>query len=125
MTTNAPKDLVHPENDGFVERITPKVPDASVFFFKCKSKRYLGLIECGGTHFRHTGYMKTMLPFMRAGGEKRVNVEDYQVMVCVKCRSCYIWLNEQMYDVTEQIDLKAWEKLEKEAQKATGPGGQC
>lgn len=35
------------------------------------------------------------------------------------------WINEQMYDVTDQIDLKAWEKTEKEAQAATGPGGQC
>jgi len=48
-----------------------------------------------------------------------------QVMVCVKCKHSYIWVSEQMYDVTEHVDLNAWEKTEKEAHKATGPGGQC
>ena len=109
-------DLVHPSAEGFVERVTPKKPDETVFFFKCK---------CGHGHFRHAGYVQTMLPFLRAGGEKRVGVDDYRVMVCVKCRKSYIWLNEQMYDVTEHVDMEAWEAFEKVAHKATGPGGQC
>lgn len=46
-------------------------------------------------------------------------------MICVSCKRAFVWLNEQMYDVTDQVDLAAWEKTEKEAHKATGPGGQC
>lgn len=109
-------DLVHPNNEGFVERVTPITPGDDVFLFKC---------SCGNVHFRHAGYVKSMLPFMRAGNEKRVSVENMQVHVCTKCRNCYVWINEQMYDVTNQIDLKAWEKLEQEQHKATGPGGEC
>ena len=118
-------DLVHPGNEGFVERVTPIKPGDDVFFFKCKKKSGLLSKECGSGHFRHAGYMKAMLPFLRAGGDKRVSVEDMQVMICVKCRASYVWINEQMYDVTDQIDLKAWEKFEKEAHKTTGPGGEC
>jgi len=110
------KNLVHPDAEGFVERVTPKKPPENVHFFKC---------TCGSIHYRHAGYVKTMDPFMRSGGEKRVHVADRQVMVCVNCKNAYIWENEQMYDITDQIDLKAWERTEKEAQAATGPGGQC
>lgn len=107
---------IHPDREGFAERVTPKPPDDNVHFFKCK---------CGGIHFRHAGYIKSLLPFMRAGGEKRVNVEQLCVQVCVKCRKSYVWLNEQMYEVTNQVDLNAWEKSERELHRATGPGGQC
>lgn len=49
------KNLVHPNAEGFVERVTPKTPSETVYFFKC---------SCGKGHFRHAGYMKSMLPFM-------------------------------------------------------------
>ncbi len=111
------KELVSIKNDGFKERVTPEKNLKGMFFFECP--------QCKGKHFRHAGYMKSMMPFMRPNGEKRVDVQDYQVMVCVKCRCAYIWMNEQMYDVTSQIDMVAWEKFEKEAQRAVGPGGNC
>jgi len=107
---------VHPNAEGYVERITPKNSPETLFFFTCK---------CGGIHHRHAGYVSVLLPFFRPPDEKRVNKDDRQVMVCVKCKKSYIWNNEQMYDVTDRIDLQAWEKTEKEAYKATGPGGQC
>lgn len=110
-------ELVHPDRDGFKECVTPKKDTKGLFFFECS--------KCKGKHFRHAGYMKAMMPFLRANGEKKVSVDDYQVWVCVKCRSAYIWLGEQMYDVTSQIDIEAWQKFEKEAHKATGPGGNC
>lgn len=110
------KELVHPSAEGFVERVTPKAPPDTVNFFKC---------TCGKTHFRHAGYMKSMTPFMRAGGEKRVDVFDYPISLCVACKKSFVWINEQMYDVTEHVDVGAWEKTEREAHKATGPGGQC
>ena len=112
-------ELIDPSAEGFKERVTPKLPEESsgVFFFKCPS--------CGGTHFRHAGYMESMVPFMRAGLKKRIGVDSLHVKVCVKCRKAFVWLNEQMYDVTDQIDLEAWEKAERELHKATGPGGDC
>ena len=108
--------VVHPDAEGFSDRITPKKPPESVFFFKC---------ECGSIHYRHAGYVKSMVPFIRAGDERKVNVSNEQVMVCVKCKKSYAWINEQMYDISDQIDVKAWEKTEREMQAATGPGGEC
>jgi hypothetical protein len=109
--------LVHPEGEGFREKITPKeIDDKKVFLYRCK---------CGGQHFRHAGYVKVMMPFIETGGEKRMTNEHVQVMVCVACRSSCIWVNGQMYDVSDRVDLEAWEKAEKELHKATGPGGEC
>lgn len=108
---------INPSEPGFKERVTPKKLTDDMFFFKCSS--------CGNMHFRHAGYFELLLPFMRAGNEKRMMMDAHQVMICVTCKNAYVWLNEQMYDVTDDIDLEAWEKTEREAQKATGPGGQC
>jgi hypothetical protein len=69
--------------------------------------------------------MRIMLPYIKAGGEKRITAEPYQVMVCVKCKKASIWVDDQMYDVTDRVDLQAWAKTEKEAHAATGPGGNC
>jgi hypothetical protein len=107
----------HPENEGYVERVTPKTPDENIFFFKCS--------ECSGSHFRHAGYVEILLPFLRAGGEKRVGLDSLPVKICVSCKHSYVWINEQMYDVSDQIDVEAWEKTERELQKMTGPGGNC
>lgn len=107
---------IAPDQPGFKERVTPKKLPEDVFLYKC---------ECGNIHFRHAGYVEVMLPFMRPGSEKRMIMDATQVMICVNCKKGYIWLNEQLYDVTEHIDLSAWERTEREAQHATGPGGQC
>lgn len=147
-------EIVHPQAPGFIDKITPKQPTEALFFFKCTKKLpkpatvdvpqdpdYPENIEvtandpyrtapppepmCGNTHYRHAGYMTVFLPFMKPGGQKEVIAENRSVMVCTKCRNCYIWDGTQMFDVTSQIDLKAWEKLEKEVIQATGPGGDC
>ena len=82
--------------------------------------------ECNGIHFRHAGYIETATPFIEAGGQSRIINESHQVKVCVKCRHAYAAIgSEHMYDVTDSIDVEAWEKAEKELQKATGPGGEC
>lgn len=118
-------DPVSPAGAGFKERVTPIEPkeEDGVFFFKCTSEKLSKI--CGGVHYRHAGYIQTMIPFMRSGGERRIGIEDKRLWVCVKCRACYVWINEQMYDVTDKVDLEAWEKMEKKLHKATGPGGQC
>lgn len=109
-------EMVHPASAGFVECVTPIEPPDTVHFFKC---------ECGSIHYRHAGYVKTMVPFMRSGAEKKVSVANEQVMVCVSCKKSYAWINEQMYDISAQIDVKAWERAERDLQAATGPGGEC
>lgn len=65
------------------------------------------------------------MPFMKADKSKNVTADSYGVKVCAKCKKCYVWANERMYDVTKLIDVEAWEKTEKEMQKMTGPGGDC
>ena len=110
-------EVLSPKAEGFVERIVPKQTADAVFLFECPS--------CDGKHFRHAGYLIVLLPFLRSGNEKRMQADNEQVMICVKCRKAYIWEAEQMYDVSEHVDVEAWEKAERELQKATGPGGQC
>lgn len=107
------------KDDDFSDKVKPKkIKDISeLFLFACP--------ECENPHFRHAGYLETLLPYIRSDKEKKVDKYDQQVMVCTKCKACYVWVNEQMYDVTEIIDLEAWEKTEKDLHKATGPGGQC
>lgn len=121
---------IHPNAPGFKERITPKDPDGSVHFFTCNTvladaTATTGEVVCKGVHFRHAGYVEMMLPFMELEGAKRMGVESVHVKICVKCKSAYVWTGRQMFDVTDKVDLRAWEKTEKEAQAATGPGGQC
>jgi hypothetical protein len=111
------KGLIHPSKDGFREKVTPKdIEDEKLFIWKC---------ACGHQHLRHAGYMRVMMPYMESGGEKKMTCEPYQVFICVSCKKASMWYNGQMYDVTDHVDLKAWEKTEKESHKATGPGGQC
>ena len=112
------KELVSMKNE-FAESVKPmKLIDADqLYLFKCPG--------CDGVHFRHAGYLEALMPFVRSDGDKKVEKDSYPVQVCTQCRQCYIWLNEQMYDVTELIDLEAWIKLEREMHEATGPGGEC
>lgn len=111
------KALIHPGREGFKEKVTPKeVDDTKLFIWKC---------SCGHQHLRHAGYMRVMMPYLESGGEKRMTCENFQVMVCVSCKKASIFVNSQMYDVTDRFDLKAWEKTEREAHQATGPGGDC
>ena len=120
-------------NDAFQESVRPRiVKDArNLYLFECPAdidlngKRPGTNSVCGNLHFRHAGYLEGLMPFIRPDKAKRVDKSSYQVMVCTKCRACYIWLNEQMYDVTALIDLEAWVKAERELHAATGPGGQC
>jgi len=100
----------------FEKKATPKKLTDQLILFKCSA--------CGNLHFRHAGYIETFLPYATGDREMRVDKHSYQVMVCTTCRECYIYYNE-MYNVTDLIDLEAWMKLEKEMHEATGPGGDC
>jgi len=80
---------------------------------------------CGGIHFRHAGYIESLIPYADDDGRTRKDVRSTQVKVCVKCKRCYVYLGDDIYDITDDIDIKAWESTEKELQKATGPGGNC
>lgn len=154
MPDNKELEQVHPSAPGFVEKITPKAPGESFFMFKCTKKMPVPAGEeqkdpepdyphnleieggpyrtpakpenlCGNPHFRHAGYVTMFLPYMKPGNQKEIIAENRSVMVCTKCRNCYVWDGTNMFDITNQIDLKAWEKLEKEVIQATGPGGNC
>lgn len=118
MGENNEESIVSMSQNEFAKKVTPvKVenPD-ELFFFQC---------SCGNVHMRHAGYVEVLIPFMKADKSKNVENDSLQVMICTKCKKAYVWHNQQMYDVTSLVDLNAWEKTEKEAYKATGPGGQC
>jgi len=85
-------------------------------FFKC---------SCGGIHYRHAGYVQIFMPFVKGSKEGDLCKNNEGVYICVKCKKAYVWEDSQQHDVTSLIDLEAWEKLEVETNKATGPGGQC
>lgn len=82
-------------------------------------------LPCANVHFSYAGYLEGIMPFSRPDKKKQVDISSYQVRVCTKCRACYVFVNEQMYDVTAMVDLEAWAKAERELHQATGPGGQC
>lgn len=106
------------EGNEFNKTVKPKVltKASDLFIFQC---------ECGSIHHRHAGYIKTLIPYARPDKEQKVEACNHQLMVCTQCKNCYIWSDNQMYDVTTLIDLEAWDKTEREMQKATGPGGDC
>lgn len=111
--------VIDPRAEGFREKADPQpMNPEKVFLFKC---------QCGGVHFRHAGYCELMLPYIKPGAEKSVAFDEQRVMVCVKCKRCFIRVaaENRTYDITDQIDLEAWEKTEREMHKATGPGGNC
>jgi hypothetical protein len=113
-----PVDPLSPAAEGFSERVSPKkIDETKIFLHKCDN--------CSGVHFRHAGYVEVLVPFIRSGDEKRMLMQSEPVKVCVNCKHSFVWINEQAYDVTDRIDLTAWERTEREAQRATGPGGQC
>lgn len=90
-----------------------------LFLFKCSDDK------CKNIHFRHAGYVEALMPLIQADQKTRIAHHSHQVLVCTKCRKSYIWYDERMYDLSEQIDMNAWAKAEKELHKATGDGGQC
>ena len=112
------KEIISIKQGEFEEKITPKkiTNPKDLFMVQC---------ECGGVHFRHAGYIEMAMPYILADKTKKVTKDSYQVQVCVKCRKSYVWYDSQLYDVSDLVDLNAWEKAEKELHKATGPGGQC
>lgn len=111
--------MVSIKQSEFDKKIQPKkINDPKeLFFFKCSN--------CKGIHFRHAGYVEIVMPYIRGDQEKRVTADSYDVKVCVKCKHSFVWYGDQMYDISDLIDLEAWEKTEEECHKATGPGGNC
>jgi len=111
-------EVISMEKNEFSDKISPvKVEDAKeLFLFQC---------ECDNIHYRHAGYVEILMPYINADRTKNVSNDSLQVMVCTKCRKSYVWLNQQMYDLSKLIDIQAWEKAEKEMHSTTGPGGQC
>jgi len=92
-------DLVTITKDEFKERITPK---------KVKDPKELSLFqcpECGNVHFKHDGYVEVLvqqidyIPFVNEGKESIRN-DSHPVYVCASCGTFYVWINEQMWNVT-------------------------
>jgi len=96
---------------------TKKLADADIFVVKCP--------HCSGIHFRHAGYIEATIPFVSPKQGNSLACDSLPVKLCVKCKHSMVIHSDKIIDVTEHIDLNAWEKTEKEAHKATGPGGQC
>lgn len=101
--------------------LTKKVKNTDdLMLFKC---------ECGSVHFRHAGYLEALTPYMslqpEAGPQVKSSTSSLPVKVCIQCKKSYVDYLGKMQDVTDHIDLKAWEKAEKELEKASGPGGEC
>ncbi len=94
-----------------------KLEDADIFIIKCP--------KCGRVHFRHAGYLEVMTPYVDANLGKMLSVDSKPVKICVSCKTAHVIVDGKVIDMTEQIDLGAWERTEVEAHKSTGPGGQC
>lgn len=99
------------------ETFTQKLADTDVFVIKCPS--------CGGIHFRHAGYIELVVPFVDAANGAKVSDDSAPVKLCVKCKHSHIMHRGKIIDVTESIDLSAWETTEEEIHAIVGPGGNC
>lgn len=104
-------------SDSPQEKFTRQLEDADIFVIKCP--------KCSGVHFRHAGYIEASIPFVSPKSGESLAVDSLPVKICVSCKSAHVIHQDKIIDVTKHIDLNAWEKTEKEAHKATGPGGQC
>jgi predicted RNA-binding Zn-ribbon protein involved in translation (DUF1610 family) len=102
--------------DRLVENIEVKSSE-HLMAFKCP--------ECGSYHFRHAGYMKAVIPFIKPEGSPTAILETHQVMVCISCKKSYLFMSDKAVDVSDKIDLDAWKRSEEELHAATGPGGEC
>lgn len=99
--------------------------DADLLLYECQKIKENGK-KCGNIHFRHAGYVEVITPWLKAGSkDSKISTHSMQVLVCTKCKTCWILTGDKAIDVTDKIDLKAWKKAEKKLQKATGPGGEC
>lgn len=96
---------------------TQKLDTADIFIIKC--------LVCGKVHFRHAGYLEVMTPYVDAKLGKMLSVDSKPVKICVSCKAAHVIVDGKVIDITEQIDLKSWERTEVEAHKAVGPGGNC
>lgn len=85
--------------------------------------------KCGHVHFRHGGYTITATPWAEtkpdSGPEGHVSTRRKEIWFCIKCKTPYSIENGTMYDWSNYISFEDWEAFEKEAHKATGPGGEC
>lgn len=131
MSEDIPNALVVSANpDELRQKVTPKELDQSKtpVFVCTKVWQHATASDpevlCRGTHFRHAGYLQHLVPFAAADGAK-VAADPVQVMLCIKCKTAYSWIGGQVYDVSKHVDLQAWDRTEKDAYRATGPGGQC
>ena len=112
-----------PKSNSMVKKV--KNFDKEYLVFKCTAKTGLLKGKCNNKHFRHAGYMEFLVPFIKSNKEGKVQTDSVEVKVCTKCKSCYIYMDNHFVDVTDEIELDAWEATEKELHKTTGPGGQC
>ena len=101
-----------------------KNADKELLLFRCTTKSKVLKKICGNLHFRHAGYVEVIVQIMEPNKQGSIRTHSLEVKVCTKCRTSYVTYDGIFYQLSE-IDLDAWEKLEKELHKATGPGGQC
>ena len=101
--------------------VTPLEDTDAILLLKCP--------KCQKVHFRHAGYMHPLSNLSYKNADRtqssQLNTDQTPVQICVSCKTAIIVFNGKIHDVTEHVDLKAWERTEVEAHKATGPGGQC
>lgn len=110
---------ISPASPGFAEAGKIGPPPDTFFMLECPG--------CKGVHFRHAGYVSQLVPIIEAGRGPMLPDQQHAVNVCVACKRCFVRdrVAAKTYDITDRIDLQAWDKTEREMHKATGPGGQC
>lgn len=56
--------------------------------------------SCGGFHFDKEGCLLSAMQFQRPGQGDLAALNPEPVYVCRKCGAAFIWLGEQLYDVS-------------------------
>ena len=89
--------------------------------------------KCNSIHFRHTGNVMTNRLYPRRdkrnvgnipnGGD--VEITSHNVMVCVGCGTPWVQVDEQLFDASEEIDVKKFDKVSKALQDETHTDPHC
>lgn len=87
--------------------------------------------KCKGVHFRHAGNVLTYRMYVRHdqkkvdGDREEIETQGNYVYVCIDCGNPWVMLSGELFDGTEFIDVKRFDKVSKALQEETHTDPHC
>lgn len=99
-----------------------------------KDLNELATIHCGkcdGLHFRHAGNVLTYRKYQRhdkkkvGGDPEEIDTWSNLVYICIGCGHPWVMVSGEMYDGSEYIDVKKFDKVNRALQDETKTDAHC